>query len=382
MGVFKKILPFIIFSMIWSSLEFFLPVMYLKKINVYQISILFFLSSSIGLILDAPAGRLSDIVGRKFMLVYSMIFALLGLLSLFGNSFLWFFIASISFGISYGMNWSPMLAYIGDVSKRLRVGETFGSFISIDSLDEVIAPILIALILAYFSLYSVVLLLLVFTLIFLFVALIFIKDKKRPMIREGLKFLILKEHLYIKEIHDIIKNSRSILPLLFISFFIAFTWESIWFVEPIQGAQNNSLLNSAVTVSFFSIPFVILGNPIGKLVDKFGVKKMLITSSLILGFSMCLFSALNKTFWGTVVIFVGSIGLLGIWEILDVCITEKYKKNERGEFFGITETIKDLGYAISPPIIALISAFGGFNSVFLTVGILGLLIIPLSLKID
>jgi MFS family permease len=110
------IVPIFLFSIIWSAEEFFISTRYTEaNITIETIGILFAFSSIISLLLDIPAGKLSDKIGRQKLIAYSMLLVALAMFLLFISSSLLAFVASTGLiGIAYGLNWSPLLAYVGD----------------------------------------------------------------------------------------------------------------------------------------------------------------------------------------------------------------------------------------------------------------------------
>ena len=80
-------------------------------------------------------------------------------------------------------------------------------------------------------------------------------------------------------------------------------------------------------------------------------------------------------------IFAAAAGVCGVRLVLNVVAARIHKKGDRGEFFGIIETVKDGSYALAPIIIGTSYAFIGLNGIFLVNVGLAILLFFFGLKI-
>jgi MFS family permease len=73
-----------------------------------------------------------------------MIIAAAALLFLyFSTSLVSFIISAILIGIAYGLNWSPLLAFVSDRIESGNNGRVFGNFFLFSALGEAIARLLL-----------------------------------------------------------------------------------------------------------------------------------------------------------------------------------------------------------------------------------------------
>lgn len=378
----RYILPVLLFSIIWGAVEFLIPIRYAEAgISITLVGFLFSVTSIISLLLDIPAGRLSDTIGRERMIVYSMFIAIAGLLLLYFFSSIWAFVVSaILIGTAYGLNWSPLLAFVGDHGdEHGNHGSVFGGFLSLDGLGEAIAPIGIAVLLLYSHTQFPFVLLAMAALVCAFIFIHLIKNNGRNT--QG-KIEDIRGHFSYKKSITLIKASGSKgIFLLTLGFFVAFFWQSVWFTQPLIGFYEKSILDSALIVAVFSLPAILLSKPLGMLTDRIGIRRMFIFSAFgtivsFLGFYCASLLAVKIT-----LIFTAAVGVCGIRLVLNTATARANTKQDRGEFFGIVETIKDGSYALAPIIIGASYTLIGLNGIFLVNSAIALLLLLFGARV-
>lgn len=374
----EYILPILLFSLIWGAVEFLLPIRFSEaEISIEKISLLFFISSAISIFMDIPSGKLSDKIGRERLIVYSMLFSILAMGSLYlFNSFTAFLLASILIGISYGLNWSPILAFVGDHSTEGNYGRSFGDFFTLTALGEAAAPILIALLVVYTNASLPFLILAAISLACLFAFRHLIRNKESVVIQDKIFDGSLSHLTSLRLI------KKAFLPSLFLlvmGFFVAFFWQSVWFAQPLIGFYEESVFDSALIVAMFSLPMLLFSKPVGKLIDKTGEKKVFMFSIISVVLSFALFYLSQTIFFKLIFIFLASLGVLGIWLAMDVLTTKLFGKEERGEFFGVIETIRDTAYAVTPLFIGFTYKSLGLSGVFAVNSLIAILLLVLGI---
>ncbi len=357
------IVPIFLFSIIWSAEEFFISARYSEaNISIEVMGMLFAFSSIISLLLDIPAGKLSDKIGRQKLIAYSMLLVAVAMFLLYASSTLIAFIASTGLiGVAYGLNWSPLLAYVGDSAKKYKQGSNFAGFFTLTAIGEAVAPLLTVAMVSYsnnrfpFLVFSVVAL----ACAFMFARL---KPEHVPVLKKTKKPMSFSYASSVAIIHKI--GPRSLF-LLFMGFFVAFFWESVWFSQPLVGVFEDSLINAALIVAAFSIPTIIFSKPLGWLIDKIGEKKVFFYSITLVVISFLSFYLSQALIAKVAFIFLAAVGVLGVWLVLDVLSVKINEAGQRGEFFGILETVRDASYAIAPLFIGFSYKAIGLNGVFL-----------------
>lgn len=367
-------LPVLLFSVIWGAVEFLVPIRYSEAdISVRMVSILFAITSGLSLFLDIPAGKISDRIGRERLITYSMLIAVVALLILyFFSSFVAFFIAAVLVGIAYGLNWSPLLAFVGDRAGEHDQGSVFGSFTSLDALGEVIAPLVLAFIVFYtstvFPFFALAIAALLCALIF--TRLIKPRDKNN---QRGIT--LTQTFSYKSSLRLITKSTSSSLFIFLLGFFVAFFWQSVWFTQPLIGFYENSLMDSAIIVAVFSLPAIIFSKILGKTIDRIGEKRVFFYSISAAVVSFILFYMSSDLISKAAFIFIASIGVIGIRLVMNVLVVKTNTKEERGEFFGILETVRDASFVITPLFIGFTYKAIGLDGIFIVNSVFGLLLL-------
>jgi MFS family permease len=153
--------------------------------------------------------------------------------------------------------------------------------------------------------------------------------------------------------------------LFAMGFFVAFFWQSVWFTQPLIGFYEHSLLDSALIIAAFSLPNILFSKMFGNLVDRIGEKKVFIGSLIVVIASGLFFYLSTALIYKIIFIFLSATGVLGVWLVLDVLAVKTQLPENRGEFFGILETVRDISYAITPTLIGLTFAFIGLGGIFI-----------------
>ncbi len=373
------ILPILLFSIIWGAIEFLLPIFLSQaKMSVTFISILFAIISILSITLDIPIGKLSDIIGRKKLILYSMIVSAIALFILYKfTSTFAFVLSAILIGVAYGLNWSPLLAFVGDKTKEFNQGRVFGTYFSLESFGEAVSPLILVLVIYYTNLRFPFLLL---TFLALFSVLMFsrIKETLKKRIynaKKNYKYFSFNSCLIL-----IKKSTHLNLFILASGFFTAFFWQSVWFSQPLIGFYEDSILNAALIVATFSLPTILLSKFLGYLIDKIESKKIYVYSIISVIISFLLFYLIPSIVAKIILIFIAAIGVLGIKLTINVLVVRLFKSEHRGEFFGILETIKDIAYAITPLFIGISYKLIGLDGIFIANSAFALLLFMLGFK--
>lgn len=364
------LLPLFVLNFILGAVEFFLPIRLSDAgVSITLVAVVFSVSSFCSVVLDIPAGKLSDRVGRRRMIQISLVINCTAALLLFFSSEVWVLAAAgVLFGIGYGLNWSPMLALVGDTSDESNRGAVFGRFFSISALGEALAPLTLVFLALHFGSGSpfLVISIVAFVCIFLFSA----RQRAGGVPEHAASVLN-----YASSIRLFTSGLSVNIFLVATGFFVAFFWQSVWFSQPLIGFYENSILDTALIVAAFSLPTVLLSGVVGRLIDVAGERAVFLVGSVAAVFSFLGFYFATHLALQVVFIFVAAVGVLGVWLVMDVLTTRLHAPEERGEFFGILETVRDISYMFTPLFIALMYPVIGLDGVFLVNAVLaGLLL--------
>lgn len=354
------LIPLFVLNFILGAVEFFLPIRLSEAgVSITLIAVVFSVSSFCSVMLDIPAGKLSDRLGRERMIQASLVINCIAALILFFSSDAWVLAAAgVLFGIGYGLNWSPMLALVGDTSNESNRGAVFGRFFSISALGEALAPIALVFLALHFGAGSPFLVvgIIAFLCVFLF-------SRRRQVVPAP-------EHTtsvlnYASSVRLFASGLSTNVFLVATGFFVAFFWQSVWFSQPLIGFYESSILDTALIVAAFSLPTVLLSGVVGRLIDVVGERTVFLVGSVAAVFSFLGFYFAATLVLQIIFIFVAAVGVLGVWLVMDVLTTRLHAPEERGEFFGILETVRDISYMVTPLFIALLYPFIGLEGVFL-----------------
>ena len=308
--------------------------------------------------LDIPSGALSDRIGRERLIAYSMGLAAAAALMLWlFNSLATFLAAAALFGASYGLNWSPLLALIGDGSAQSGRGKAFGRYVRIVALGEGVAPVMVALVVSTYG--TRIPFVLVAALSVVCFGLLWNTNQKAAPKRKTNAV-----HSFRVALNLLCSSVALNLFLVASAFFVAFFWESVWFTEPILGFYSDSVTASALVVATFSVPILLFSDLTGFTIDRIGERRVFLGSAAVAVVSFGVFYASRGFAAQIASVFAASVGVLGIWLVLDVLTARLHAPHERGVFFGLLETVRDVAYLVSPLFVAATYPIIGLDGVF------------------
>ncbi len=313
------------------------------------------------LILDIPAGYMLDKFGyRKLLAVTSLLFLASALSLTFGLTKTTFF---LSLGIST-FGW----LFFGPGSTAYIIGqadkETVGRFMSAREVFASIGIVLASAALIFAVRFSVPVLGIILSILFA-TAFVLIclapKDKNRteshPHHLPRHRFL--KTHLIVEAFRSVGSLTPPSFLLVLSSFSAATFYGIIWFVIPllIAHAPQGSLLGAGLGVFDFSV--VVLGFALGKIVDKYD-KKLLVLIGL---FVFALAGILLGSNFGLLFLFLGffattgdELASLSLWAWL-YSIDKEHK--HYGLISGTVSLFDDLGWTVGPILAGILYTYLG-----------------------
>ncbi len=379
--IFKKFWPFCVFLTFFKfggGLHYsVLAPLGEKMFPLWVVGLLIGSTALIQLFLDVPAGYLLDKFGyRKFLKITTLIFLIASLILFFGLSKSIFLLTLLISTFGWLFFGPGVNAYTIIQSTSSFVGRFTSAKEVFSSIGIVLSSVLVVFIVNLDVKIIGLILLIIF-----FVAYVAIslspKDKENSHFdknfRESIKTEenILKKIFLTKAYKTIIRLKPASLLMISVGFSAAVFYSIIWFVVPILIAHSakNGILGLGLGIFDFSV--VILGFFLGRLVDSFD-KKILILVGLAI-FSICgMFLGLN---FGFLFLFLGFLATAGdelaglsLWAWL-------YNLNKKHESYGLISgsisLFEDLGWSIGP----IIAGFG-YNIIgpMATIGLGGFLI--------
>ena len=150
------------------------------------------------------------------------------------------------------------------------------------------------------------------------------------------------------------------------------------FILPLQSEFNWTRTQITFSTSVFTVSLIFCMPLVGRLVDKFGARKVLIPAMLVVGFSLGLIPVLVSELWHLYFLFfiIGSLGAAANSLPFMLAISAWFDRH-RGLAIGLAMTGSGLGYAAVPPLVQHVNQqFGWHFGYYTLAGIILLLAVP------
>ncbi|WP_078381313.1 MFS transporter [Sutcliffiella halmapala] len=341
------------------------------KISSFQVSMIITVYSIVAIILIPIAGYLSDRLGRKAVIIPSLIItAIGGVISGWAgwkmdNPYWIILIGRTLQGVGAAGAAPIVMPLVGDMfNSDSEVSKNLGIIETSNTLGKVLSPILGA-VLAGFIWFLPFFAIPVFCIISIILMIFLVKSPKKK--ENPLPF---KEFLQaIKAIFR--KDSKWLFAIFFIGCILMFVLFGVLFYlsdllekkHEIEGIKKGFFL--AVPLASLCIASYITGKKIDK--NKVLMKWLIVISTGLLGGTVLANSFFSNIWVTTGLFFVGGIGIGIALPSLDALITEGIEKEERGTITSIYSSMRFIGVALGPPIVALLIK-GSDNIMFYVLG--------------
>ncbi|OAH58604.1 MFS transporter [Domibacillus aminovorans] len=368
-----------------------LPVLERKVgITSFQSSMIITSYSVAAILLIPIAGYLSDRLGRKKVILPSLILALIGgLIAGFASwkmedPYTWIIIGRILQGVGASGAMPIILPLVGDLYKEddEKTSSCLGIIETSNTFGKVLSPILgsiFAAILWFLPFFSIsVFSLISIALIFFFVKVP--KEKERP--KRFKEFLGNAKKTFIEEgkwlLAVFLVGAFVMLVLFGVLFFLS---ENLEKMHDLKGIKKGFVL--AIPLFLLCVASFISGRNIkGNLPT---MKKMIIICLIVLSISVAFVGSTSEKL--TLLLVVTSIVGMAIGvllPILDAIVTENIKKEERGTISSFYSSARFIGVAAGPPIMSLVMK-NYLTAGYMTasgLGIIFLIIVIKFIKVD
>ncbi len=358
-----------------------------KKVDIssFQSSMIITSYSIAAILLIPVAGYLSDRIGRKAVILPSLLLSLIGgLIAGFASwkmddPYTWIIIGRILQGIGAAGAMPIVLPLVGDLYKDddEKTSSTLGLIETSNTFGKVLSPILgsaFAALLWFLPFFSIsIFSLLAIILIFFFVKTP--KDKSKP---DKFKVFLSKiKHTFKKEgkwLISIFLNGVFVMFVLFgVLFFLS---EELEKIHHIKGIKKGFIL--AIPLLFLCIASFLTGR---KIKGKLSVMKRIMIVSLIATSASVVFVGFVKEKLILLLIITSILGIaIGVLlPVLDAVITENIKKQQRGTISSFYSSARFIGVAAGPPIVSLVMK-DFVNGLYIISGIIGLILLFIVIK--
>lgn len=358
-----------------------------KKVGItsFQSSMIITSYSIAAILLIPVAGYLSDRLGRKKIILPSLILALIGgLIAGYAswkmeNPFTWIIIGRILQGIGASGAMPIVLPLVGDLYKDddEKTSSCLGIIETSNTFGKVLSPILgsvFAAILWFLPFFSISL----FSLISIILIFFFVKvpkDSDEPVkLKEfigNVKKTFKKEG---KWLFTVFLNGAFVMLILFgVLFFLS---EMLEITHNIKGIKKGFII--AIPLLLLCISSFITGRNIKG--DIKTIKRMMVLSLIITSASVVFVGFVKeKLILLLIVTSIVGIAIGALLPVLDAIITENIRKEERGTVSSFYSSARFIGVAAGPPIMSLVMK-NYLNISYIIGGIIGLLLLFLVFK--
>ncbi|WP_163540020.1 MFS transporter [Gracilibacillus sp. YIM 98692] len=333
-----------------------------KEINIsaFQSSLIITVYSVVAIILIPFAGILSDKIGRKKVIIPSLIIAGGGgVLSAFAawsldNPYMLILIGRFLQGIGASGAFPVVIPTVGDMFKdEEKVSAGLGLIETSNTFGKVLSPIIGAL-LAIWLWYLPFISIPFFSAIAIILVWFLVKTPKQDEEEEKPQFTEVMKKL--KQVfHD---NGRWLLNTFFIGCINMFVLFGFLFhlstllekQYQVEGVNKGFIL--AVPLLFLCIASYTAGKKIGK--SKVVMKWTILAGNLLAAGSLLFVNSDQSLIFITTLLSVAGIGIGVSLPCLDALITEGVKKDVRGTITSLYSSMRFLGVAAGPPVIAIL----------------------------
>lgn len=366
-----------------------LPVMETElNISSFQASMIITVYSIVAILLIPIAGFLSDHVGRKKVIIPSLIIAGVGgLVSGWAawkiNDPYWIILIGRALqGIGAAGAAPIVMPLVGDMFKsEEEVSSSLGIIETSNTLGKVISPILGAY-LATFLWYIPLLAFPIFCLVSILLMAFLVR-------RPNTEYEPIPFKKFIHQVKKIFKNNgRWLIAIFLIGIILMFVLFGVLFYLS-EILERNYEIYHVKKGLYLAIPLGALcltSSITGKLIKENKVLMKWITFSGLLLMTLSIASlSFSKGLWFMIFMFLLSgIGIGASLPCLDTLITEGIKKDQRGTITSIYHSMRFIGVAAGPPVIAILLNYaeGSLFYILSVIGVFSVLLTLMAIKPD
>lgn len=350
-------------------------------ISEKYVGMLYTLSSLLALALLSRSVNILKYFGNKKLTLSFLLLNMLALVGIISSSSP--ILTSVSFIVFSATNTLVLFCidiFIEHFSDPTKTGKTRGLYLTIVNIAWMLSPLISAMLITKTGGYTAI-----YVLAFVMVALMTL----------GLVFSVktFKDKVYIKtpfiETFKYLLTNRHMLAIVSINFLLQFFYAWMVVYTPIYLYDHLGFTWDQIGIAFTAMlaPFVILGYPLGILVDKYHVKRRNI---LKLGFAIAIIStvsiffitSMNVLLWA-LVLFMTRVGASMIETAGEIYFFD-HIDDQDANLLSIYRDMYPIAYIIAPTIATLIFLVLPFKYLFIILGLIlsvGFYIIPKLKKI-
>lgn len=340
--------------------------------NAFLTGVILSITTLFGIFLNIPFMVIEDRLNMKRVLqVVLLAYAGFALLYPFANSTTSLIFISIARGVASSFLWLTSWSYIFDFANKNVRGKESGFFSSMNDFASGVAPLIggFATLLAF--LFPFYILASTSFVAFIIISLFLHRSPNIKKVPASSQFAALLNN---------IKKRNFLKTLFLIVIFYALINVFYSFISIFLNSEGISVLYIGVILTIALLPAVALEVPMGNLIDKHGVRKVLSLAVIITAVAGVLFTLSNSIIYVSAFILVFTIGYTMIFIALYSRMSDLIKK-EGISLMGPIATIKDLGYTIGPLMGGFLIGIINIGPMFLVVGVSFIALLPVALSL-
>lgn len=354
-----------------------------EKLNIssFQASMIITSYSVASIFLIPVAGYLSDRIGRKKVILPSLILALIGgLIAGFvswkmDNPYNWIIIGRVLQGIGAAGASPIIMPLVGDLYKDddEKISSTLGIIETSNTFGKVLSPILGSLFAAvlwflpffsisFFSLISIVL-------VFFFIKVPKHEDEDPEKFKDFIKITKATFKEEGKWLFIVFLLGVFVMLILFaVLFFLSDNLEKI---HHLKGVKKGFVL--AIPLFFLCISSYVAGRKIKGSIPL--MRKVILVSLLLMSASVAFIGYTKvKIIFMLILISILGIAIGAMLPTLDALITENIEKEQRGTISSFYSAARFIGVAAGPPLMSILM-INHLNTSYIIAGVLGLILL-------
>ncbi len=355
-----------VYFMLWP----FISIIFYQKFHVpiVDIGMILTLVALLSIALSFYTGHLSDIFGRKWILIIGLFCTLCSFIPLlFAQKFLYYILLLIGVALGKGLIQTLLRAQISDSLSDLKLRETaFYLFYFFVNVGAVVGPVLSI----YFTLSMPVATffsLSIFYFSYIILCAIYVVNKSDSLNKKSEKHTILYSV-------NIIKNDRAFIFFMIANFFITLVYSQIdtTLAQYFAGYNSKTLIHlfgllvisNALIVIVFQFPFL-------KIISKYRLSHQIYVGIILLAMAQIIFifaPVYSSMGWilGIVVI---SFSEIILFSVLNVQMDRLAPEHLKGVYFGASN-LCNLGFVMAPYVGSILLVSLGRETLFVLMGLL------------
>jgi MFS family permease len=351
----------------------FLPI-YLAnlEISLMNIGFIFAFGAMIAGVLRFPIGTITDKVGRRpLMLIGAIGYPIFAIGTLLSRNTAHFVSIKLLIELFGALFWTAFWAYIYDILRKGHEGRqlAYTKILAI-GVSGALAPFIGGFIIAYYGFTSLFYLAAAVGVVNIFFIATLIRDYLPP-IKESAKHL---EKDIVKEYRDII-NIKKFRIYLAIGVLHNIIWATWYVYMPIYLSDMGiSIQQIGIMISLLYISYIITTYPLGKLIDKFPSKYLIIPGFFLMWFGGYMFFMFKDFARLTLSRMAIAVGFDATWEPMIARLSHITSEREHGGTVGLFRAGNAIAIGLSTVVVGYFAGIYGIKAVLWGVSTFSLII--------